>query len=254
MAVTLSSGVSIKEQIALFVELQEVDMTTLRLREQKAQLPETPAAVKRLIQQAQQTMTVATNLQKETQASWKSLEIDLETQEASIRKSKGRLNDLKTNKEYQAHLFEIDLAGKKLGQVEEQLLLIMDRAESVDQQVLNAKEEMVRQEAALEAALIKVEVAEADIDRELDVLSHSHERLVRQLDEKLLKQYEQVRSSHSGRPMVPILGGTCSGCQLQVPPQLVSEVKRGEALHVCSHCQRFLFLPPELTEATDEKA
>ena len=251
MAVTLSSGVSIKEQIALLVELQEVDMTTLRLREQKARLPETPAAVKRLIQQAQQAMTETTNLQKETQASWKSLEIDLETQEASIQKSKGRLNELKTNKEYQAHLFEIDLAGKKRGQVEEQLLLIMDRAESVDQQVLNAKEEMVRQEAALEAALIKVEVAEADVDRELEVLSHSHERLVRQLDEKLLKEYEQVRSSYSDRPMVPILGGTCSGCQLQVPPQLVSEVKRGEALHVCSHCQRFLFWP---SEATLEKA
>ena len=254
MALTLSSGVSIKEQIALLVELQEVDMTTLSLREQKSQLPETPAAVKRFIEQAQKALTEAAHLQKETQATWKNLESELESQEANIQKSKGRLSDLKTNKEYQAHLFEIDLAGKKQGHVEEQLLLIMDRAESVDQQVLNAKEEMTRQEVALAAALIKVEATEADIDRELEVLSHSHDRLVRQLDEKLLKKYEQVRSSYSDRPMVPIHGGTCSGCQLQVPPQLVSEVKRGEALHVCSHCQRFLFWPPELTEAPDEKA
>lgn len=252
MAVTLSSGVSIKEQIALLVELQEVDMVTLSLREQKAQLPETPAAVKHLIEQAQNALTETARLQKETQATWKNLESELESQEASIQKSKGRLNDLKTNKEYQAHLFEIDLAGKKRGQVEEQLLLIMDSAEAVDQQVLAAKEEAVRQEAALAAALIKVEAAEADIDRELEVLSQSHERLARQLDEKLLKEYEQVRSSYSDRPMVPIQGGTCSGCQLQVPPQLVSEVRRGEALHVCSHCQRFLFWPSE--ETPDEKA
>ncbi|HIA14183.1 MAG TPA: hypothetical protein EYN74_04740, partial [Nitrospirales bacterium] len=197
MAVTLSSGISIKEQIALLVELQETDMTTLSLREQKSQLPAPPAAVKRLIEQAQKAVTEATQLQKETQATWKNLESDLESQEASIQKSKGRLSELKTNKEYQAHLFEIDLAGKKRGQVEEQLLLIMDRAETVDQQVLNAKEEMVRQEAALEAALIKAEVTEADIDRELEVLSHSHERLARQLDEKLLAEYEQVRSSYS---------------------------------------------------------
>ena len=166
MAVTLSSGVSIKEQIALLVELQEVDMTTLSLREQKAQLPETPAAVKRFIEQAQKALTEATQLQKETQATWKNLESELESQEASLQKSKGRLSELKTNKEYQAHLFEIDLAKNKRGQVEEQLLLIMDRAEAVDQQVLNAKEEMARQEAALEAALIKVEATEADLDRE----------------------------------------------------------------------------------------
>ncbi len=250
MAVTLSSGVSVKEQIALLVELQEVDMTTLRLREQKSQLPEIPAAVKRVIEQAQKTLTEATHLQKETQATWKNLESELEFQEASIQKSKGRLNELKTNKEYQAHLFEIELASKKRGQVEEQLLLIMDRAEAVDQQVLNAKEETARQETALAATLIKVEASEADIDRELEILSQSHERLAKQLDEKLLAEYEQVRSSGSDRPMVPIQGGTCSGCQLQVPPQLVSEVRRGEALHVCSHCQRFLFWPPD---APDEK-
>ena len=251
MAVTLSSGVSIKEQIALLVELQEVDMTTHRLYERKAALPENPVAVKRLIQQAQHAVTEVSNLQKDTQAAWKNLESEFEAQEANIQKSKGRLSELKTNKEYQAHLFEIGLAEKKRGQVEEQLLVIMDRAEAVDQQVLKAKEEMAQQEAALEATLIKVETTEADIDRELEVLSRSHERLVRQLDEKLLKRYEQMRSSHSDRPMVPVQGGTCSGCQLQVPPQLVSEVKRGEALHVCSHCQRFLFWPSELTGAAD---
>ena len=87
----------------------------------------------------------------------------------------------------------------------------MDRAEAVDQQALKAKEEMAQQEAALEAALIKVETTEADIDRELEVLSRSHEQLVRQLDEKLLKRYEQMRSSHSDRPMVPVKGARVQG-------------------------------------------
>tara|TARA_B100001971_G_C18263486_1_gene589388 strand:- start:4754 stop:5509 length:756 start_codon:yes stop_codon:yes gene_type:complete len=245
MAVILSSGVSIKEQIALLVELQEVDMAISGLHEQKTHLPKIPDSIRQLLQQAKQGMIEAANLQEEVQSSWKSLESDLEEQEKSIQKSKGRLSELKTNKEYQAHLFEIDLAGKKRSQVEERLLLIMDRAEAVDQQVLKAKEEIGRQEAALEASLIKIEVDEADIDLDLEVLLHSQKQLIPQLDEALLKQYEQVRSSHSGRPMVSVHGGACSGCQLQVPPQLVAEVRRGEALHVCSHCQRFLFWPRE---------
>ncbi len=253
MAVTLSTGVSIKEQIALLVELQEVDMTTLNLREQKASLPDPAAAIKRLIDQAQKALTAATQLQKDTKAKWKDMEGELESQEAGIKKSKGRLSELKTNKEYQAHLFEIELAEKKRGQIEEQLLLVMDHAETVEQQLAKAKEEVAQQDIALNAALSKAETAELDIDRELEVLNHSHTTLVRQLDERLFKQYEHVRAAHTDRPMVPIHGGTCSGCQLQVPPQLVSEVKREDALHVCSHCQRFLFWPSDPVEATPEK-
>ena len=253
MAVTFSGDVSIKEQISLLVQLQEVDMTTRRLRERKSALPEVPAAIKQLIQKAEHAVNEATSFQNDTQAAWKNLEGELESQQEKIRKSKDRLSDLKTNKEYQAHLFEIEMAEKKHGRVEEQLLVVMDKAEAADQKVVKAKEEIAQQEAALKAALVKLETTEADIDRELEVLSHSHDQLVRQLDEKLLKKYEQVRASHSDRPMAPIHGETCSGCHLQVPPQLVSEVKRGEMLHVCSHCQRFLFWPSELTEATARK-
>tara|TARA_B100000315_G_C14579743_1_gene589835 strand:+ start:1349 stop:2104 length:756 start_codon:yes stop_codon:yes gene_type:complete len=245
MAVILSSGVSIQEQIALLVELQEVDMTMLGLREQKAHLPQTHAVIEQLMQQAGSDHDKALKVQKEIQSSWKSLEIELEVQEKNIQKSQDRLGELKTNKEYQAHLFEIDLARKKQGQVEEQLLLVMDRAEAVEKQVLRAQDEIRRQEAALKSSLIKIEASEAEIDRELQVLLHSYQQLTPQLDEILLKQYEQVRSSRSDRPMVPVHEGTCSGCQLQVPPQLVAEVRRGEELHVCSHCQRFLFWPGE---------
>ncbi len=128
MAVILSSGVSIKEQIALLVELQEVDMAISGLHEQKTHLPKIPDSIRQLLQQAKQGMIEAANLQEEVQSSWKSLESDLEEQEKSIQKSKGRLSELKTNKEYQAHLFEIDLAGKKRSQGEERLLLLIDRA------------------------------------------------------------------------------------------------------------------------------
>ena len=253
MAVTLGSGTSIKEQIALLVELQEVDMISAKLRDQKARLPEAAMVANHLIKQAQRAITETTNLQKAAHAEWKNLERELESQEVNIQKYKGRIAELKTNKEYQAHLFEIELSEKKRSQLEEQLLTVMDRAEAVDRQVLQANEEMTRQEAALEIAMTKAQAAEADINRELEVLSRSYERLVKQLDEQLLKQYDQVRSSHPDRPMVSVRGGTCSGCQLQVPPQLVSEVKRGEALHACSHCQRFLFWPSEHREAAAGK-
>jgi hypothetical protein len=33
----------------------------------------------------------------------------------------------------------------------------------------------------------------------------------------------------------------CAGCRLQIPPQLVAEVKRSQDLHTCPYCHRMLY-------------
>ena len=45
----------------------------------------------------------------------RSAERELATQEDLLHKVRSRLSELKTNKEYQAHLFEIEQARKKEG-------------------------------------------------------------------------------------------------------------------------------------------
>ena len=44
---------------------------------------------------------------------------------------KSRLSELKSNKEYQAHLFEIEVANKKKGVIEEKILLCMEKIEQL---------------------------------------------------------------------------------------------------------------------------
>ena len=44
---------------------------------------------------------------------------------------KSRLSELKSNKEYQAHLFEIEVANKKKGSIEEKILLCMEKIEQL---------------------------------------------------------------------------------------------------------------------------
>jgi hypothetical protein len=38
----------------------------------------------------------------------------------------------------------------------------------------------------------------------------------------------------------------CAGCRLQIPPQLIAEVKRSEDLHACPYCRRMLYWEGEL--------
>jgi hypothetical protein len=38
----------------------------------------------------------------------------------------------------------------------------------------------------------------------------------------------------------------CAGCRLQIPPQLIAQVRRSDDLHVCPYCRRMLYWEGEI--------
>ena len=53
--------------------------------------------------------------------------------------------------------------------------------------------------------------------------------------------------------MAAVRDGICTGCRLQIPPQLIAQVKRSDDLHVCPYCRRMLYWEGEpATEAPTE--
>jgi predicted nucleic acid-binding Zn-ribbon protein len=44
--------------------------------------------------------------------------------------------------------------------------------------------------------------------------------------------------------LVPVDSGSCGGCHMKLPPQLVQDAKRGTAMISCSYCGRILYWRP----------
>src|ERR1039458_4742700 len=86
-------------------------------------------------------------------------EKSLEDIQEKIKKMKGRTTDIKTNKEYQAHLREIESSEKEIGKIEEEILVIM---EDLDRTVKQQKVEEVTVRQEIE----KLEVFRKELDRE----------------------------------------------------------------------------------------
>jgi len=68
----------------------------------------------------------------------------------------------------------------------------------------------------------------------------------------LLERYTKLKSSRKDQALAAIKGGMCSGCRLQIPPQLIAEVKRSQDLHTCPYCHRMLYWEGE--PATEGKS
>jgi uncharacterized protein len=148
---------------------------------------------------------------------------------------------LKSNKEYQAHLFEIEVANKKKGDIEEKILLCMEKVEQLQRANKEAQEKLSVIEKAFEQEKQALDKLEHSLSTELADLEAQQRARSTHVEKGLLTRYNSIKASRKDHALAEIKDGNCSGCRLQLPPQLISEVKRAEDLHTCPYCRRMLY-------------
>ena len=232
-------------QLAPLIELQTLDLRIGEIREQQRKTPQ-------LIDAAEAPHKEALRLQQEAKTALEALtkerrdrERDLEAHESQTDKMKTRLSELKTNKEYQAHLFEIEMANKKKGEIEEQILVLMEKIEARQKEIKDVQVKVTEAERLFKQEQSKLEAVSAALASELTELEQKQKNLWGSVDKPLLDRYAKLKKTRKELALAPIRNGICWGCRLQLPPQLVAEVKRSEGLLTCNYCQRILYAEAE---------
>ncbi|MBI4401288.1 MAG: hypothetical protein HY581_06625 [Nitrospirae bacterium] len=237
-------------QLPPLIELQALDLRIVEIKELQRKTPE-------LIASAEAPLREATRLLKEATVSVEALtkerrgrERDLEAHEAQTEKLKARLTELKTNKEYQAYLFEIEMANKKKGEIEEQILVLMEGIETKQQEVKRAQAKVAEAERQFAQEKNRLEALAAGLVKELAELEEKQRVLTATVDKELLDRYAKLKAARKDLALAPVRDGICCGCRLQLPPQLVAEVKRSDVLQTCSYCHRILYWEGEPVNAS----
>jgi len=178
-------------------------------------------------------------------------EKDMEMHEAQTEKMKSHAASLKTNKEYQAHLFEVELANKKRGDFEEKILLCMEKIDQLQQTVAETQSKVQALEASFAQEKKGLEEQERTLAAELTDVEAAYREAAAHVESSLLQRYNQIKASRKDQALAAVRDGLCLGCRLQIPPQLVAQVKRSNDLHVCPYCRRMLYWEGEpVTEAS----
>jgi predicted nucleic acid-binding Zn-ribbon protein len=151
------------------------------------------------------------------------------------------MTEVKTNKEYQALLSEIETFKEAGGRIEEEILLVMDEIDEL-------KKQLSRREKEIAVTLEKVEAEKREIQAKMEQdevvwkeKSARKEVLSKKVESKLFKLYNMLREKRQGIGMVSIKNETCQGCFVNVPPQLFIEVQKNNAINRCPNCNRILY-------------
>jgi predicted nucleic acid-binding Zn-ribbon protein len=156
------------------------------------------------------------------------------------------VKEIKTNKEYQAHLKEIESVEKERAQIEDEILVIMEEMESVSQKVEKERNSMKQGKEKVDSMKNELDQqkmqSEAEMNKKMEIRSH----IAASINEDLYREYINLFESRSGSAVIEAKAEICQGCNMNIPPQLFVEVKRNERIIHCPQCQRILFFKNEV--------
>jgi predicted nucleic acid-binding Zn-ribbon protein len=231
----------VNQKLSPLIELQKLDLRIMEIRELRRKIPERLHASEVPLREATQMLHDTQTAVEAAVKERRSHEKDLEAHEAHTDKMKSHAASLKTNKEYQAHLFELELANKKRGDFEEKILLAMDKIDQLQKTVKELQEKKVALEKVFTQEKQELDAQDKEHATELAQLERLHHEASDRVEKVLLDRYNQVKASRKDHPLAAVRNGICLGCRLQIPPQLIAQVKRSEDLLLCPYCRRILY-------------
>ena len=239
--------VSIKDQIKKLVELQAIDSQVYQFRRELKEKPLYLDELKKKFEEKQANLKKLEERFKAIQLERKALELDLQSKEGEITKANSQLLQLKTNKEYQVKLLEIENLKADKSQIEEQILLLYDEGDTVSAAIAKEKEFLVQEEKKYLSEKKSIDDSIKETEDKVTVLQSTRNQIAPEVDKGTLVRYERILENKEGTAIVPVVKGpSCGGCFMNVPDQVINEMKMYDRLIFCEMCARIIYLEEDL--------
>ena len=173
----------------------------------------------------------------------KTLEQTVSDLEGRMQRQKARTGEIKTNKEYQAALKEIDETQKEVSRNEDSMLEVMERIEVLGREVKDLEQEVAGRRKKMEEDVAVLQRESEQLRSRLDRLEKVRKKVRERIDADLLKRTDFLFEKQAGIAVAAVENGVCQVCHLNIPPQKFIELQRDEAILQCPHCHRFLYWP-----------
>lgn len=238
-------GVAVDEKLKNLLEIQTIDIRIDEIRKEKESTPKDIEALKDGIDLLEKNSKQDRIFLEELVGSRIQTEKELEEMEIKLAKSKARLDNVKSNKEYQAVLKEIEDLKEISSAKEEKVIACMEEVEIQEKECANnnVKLEKIQKDSENKVDTFKRRTLE--LDKELQSLTEKRSRLYQESDKDLIDLYNRLKGNLKGKVVVPIVSSVCHGCNLGIPQQQYNELIKTSSSQTCPNCNRIIYWEEE---------
>lgn len=230
-----------KEQIDTLVGLQEIEIKTEVIKLEMNKVSDKLDKLDNELKAFESEMDEEEKKINDFKQKYRLGETDLQVNNTKAEKSQEKLKLVKTNKEYQSSLKEIDEIKTINSKIEDEMLQHLENIETSEKNIIEKKEKysILAEKLKQEKAII---IEESEQGRKkITQIEEEWKTILKNIDPKLLEKFSVVKEMVNGRAIAAVKNAVCLGCNMQIPPQTYNELQRTERLEFCPHCQRIIY-------------
>lgn len=242
------------EQLKILVGLQKIDSSILLVIDQIDALPGKLEQYKAPLKEANDFLKKAKTQTELLNKKKKDKDMQLDEFQDNIDKLKSRSADVKTNKEYEANLKEIETFEKNMYKVEDEVLAMMEEIETFANTLKEEEIKGKEAEKAFKQEEEKLEGEKKKLFSEIEAIKAKRAGYVEKLDQQTYDRYMQLLKKLGSLAVVEVKNEICLGCNTNIPPQLCSDIKKGDDVHTCFFCNRLLYHKEDTPDNSPQEA
>jgi predicted nucleic acid-binding Zn-ribbon protein len=235
-------------ELELLLKLQVIDYDIGELERSKDYLPDMMDNLNREIREAEDAFDNAKAELEEARKKQKTLELEIKSKEAELQKYQQQMMSIKTNKEYDALVAEIDNLKNGISDEETELLETIEKVSELDKSIadLSEKAEQVKGNNVKQLAVLQEKVD--SIGEMMSAKEGGRKTIMASIPRQILSVYERVRRGKGGQAVVPVKKRACSACFKALTPHKVQEVKRRDRIYTCDNCGAIIYWNGDMSD------
>lgn len=228
------------KDMEMILKLQGIDYELGELERSKDYLPDMISNLEKEIQGISKALEDSEKKVTEQTLLHKKLDIELATLNQELAKFQKQMQDIKTNKEYDALTNEIVNRKLRISSTEEEILKILTNIDDLKEKIKEYKKKSgeVDKHNTAQLAYLKKELN--SIEDKVKIKQGERKNLTVRIDKRLLSTYERVKKGRGDQVIVTIKKRACTGCYKGIPPQKIQEIRKGDRIFTCDNCGRIL--------------
>jgi predicted nucleic acid-binding Zn-ribbon protein len=236
----------LNEQLKFLIELQELDSVIISVSEKIDLLPRKLDKFKTPLQEAKVIFQKAKSKQDSLTKKKKDSEQKLDEIQDKIEKLKARSSDIKTNKEYEAHLREIQTFEKNISKIEDEILAVMEELDTYESDLKEEELKLKSAEEEFEQQEKIIGEEQKKLDVELEAKKAMRDEYASKIDKSHYTHYMNLLNRFGDKAVAETKNEICLGCNTNIPPQLFNDIKKNDDIYHCFYCKRYLYYKENL--------
>lgn len=226
--------------LELLLKLQNIDYDLGELERSKEYIPDMMENLRKEIVDSEKKLAEISQVLVSAQLEQKEVDLDLEARQEKLKKLKDRMQAIKTNKEYDALVSEIDQVKAAISELESRAVVLMETIEKTEKELEGLDEQVTTVKQINEGQLASLQKQIDSVESKIQTREKEREAVVAQVGNRAIRAYDRIRKGKGGAAVVAVKKRACGACYKALPPQRIQEIKLSQRIITCDSCGRML--------------